>query len=71
MSDLDSLTNLNREVSEILKAYLDYCGRIVSAAVSSQGYHLDKFRQISDELVITPEEIVQLVDRIQIALSRV
>jgi hypothetical protein len=65
------LAGLNRETAEIVKAYLDYCARIVSAAVDSKGYHNEKFKDINDELILTPDELVQLIDRVQVALSKV
>ena len=65
------LAGINHNAAEIVKAYLDYCARVVSAAVDSKGYHAEKFKDINDEMILTPDELIVLIDKVQVALSKV
>lgn len=70
-ANVSQLDRVNQNAAEIVKAYLDYCARVVSAAVDSKGYHAEKFSEINDQLILTPDELIALVDKVQVALSRV
>ncbi|MDO9538315.1 MAG: hypothetical protein Q7J68_08365 [Thermoplasmata archaeon] len=71
MTEVNALIGVNHQVAQTLDAYLDYCARLVESVVNSKSYNTDKFKEISDDLIITPEEIVQLVDKLQVAYSKV
>ncbi len=59
--------------AEIIDDYLDYCSTIVNAAVADLGnYNVQKiFKEIGDQLIITPAELVKLIDDVQVALEKV
>jgi hypothetical protein len=71
MMEANALVGINHQVAHTMDAYLDYCARLVESVLDSKGYSTDRFRQISDELVLTPDEIIQMVDRLQVAYSRI
>ena len=71
LTEVNTLVGMNHQVTQTVDAYLDYCARLIESVLSSKSYNADKFKEISDDLIITPEEIIELVDKLQIAYSRV
>ena len=64
----DMLTvKVNEATVAIVQSYLDYVGRIVTEVLNKQAYST-QFREINDDLVIKPDELISLIDRIQNAL---
>lgn len=62
---------LNQAVADIVRAYLEYTSKVVGEALSQSGYDAQRFKEVGDELIITPEELIALIDRLQIALSEI
>jgi hypothetical protein len=60
---------VNMAVQEVLKAYLEYTKSVVDMAMTKTGYDAQKFRDIGDELIITPTELVDLINKLQVAFS--
>lgn len=60
---------VNMAVQEVLKAYLEYTKNVVDFAMSRTGYDAQKFKDIGDELILTPSELVDLVNKLQLAFS--
>jgi len=59
---------------KIIEKYLAYCTGIVKLAISGGTDNFDTqkiFQEINDELIITPDELVDLIDRVQVALDKV
>jgi len=71
MAENSILLGINNHVAQTVNAYLDYCARVMESSMNSKGYSSDRFKQLGDELVLTPEEIVELVDRLQVAYKSV
>ena len=67
----DAAVTVNDAAARIVAAYLDYAARVVTASLSRQGYSGDRFREIDDDLVVKPRELVDLVNRVQAALARI
>ena len=64
----DMLTvKVNEATVAIVQSYLDYVGRIITEVLNKQAYST-QFKEINDDLVIKPDELVALIDRIQNAL---
>ena len=59
---------INLATAQIVQAYLEYSGNIIEATQNKQSIGSDKFREIDDDLVIKPYELVDLIDEIQKAL---
>jgi hypothetical protein len=62
---------LNETVSEIVKAYLEYCQDVLAKAMTQSGYDAQRFKDIGDELVLTPQELIEFIDKLQIALAEI
>jgi hypothetical protein len=62
---------VNLAVVDIVKEYLRYGHRIVKEAFGKDGYDAMKFKEIGDELILTPEELLDLIDKLQVALSEI
>lgn len=71
MTEVNALVGVNHQVAQTTVAYLDYCARLVESVLNSKSYNTDKFKEISDDLIITPEELIDLVDKLQIAYSKI
>lgn len=71
MTDKDMVNNIL--TAEIIDDYLEYCSTIVTAAMSGlDNYNVQQvFKEIGDELIITPAELIKLIDAIQVALENV
>ena len=67
----DAAVTVNDAAARVVAAYLDYAARIVTASLGRQGYGGDRFREIDDDLVVKPRELVDLVNRVQAALARI
>jgi len=62
---------INQAVQDILKAYLQYTKDVLELALNKTGYDAQRFKDIGDELVLTPQELLELVNKLQVALSEV
>jgi len=67
----DALNNIL--TAQIIDDYLEYCRKVVKVAIGgSDNYNAQKlFAEIGDDLIITPDELVELIDKVQIALEEV
>jgi hypothetical protein len=64
----DSLTaEINDATVAIIEAYLNYTGQIVRDALGQQGYD-SRFKEIDDDLVLKPNELIELINKVQNAL---
>lgn len=61
------IKSINQVTATIVQSYLQYASEIVSSALNKQGYSTT-FREINDELVIKPSELIDLVNSVQRAL---
>lgn len=77
MKNLQGITDKaivdNILTAEIIDDYLSYCKDIVGSALDRlDNYNVQKiFKEIGDELIITPDELVKLIDAVQVALEKV
>ena len=62
---------VNKVVADIVEAYLEYASKIVREAFKKEGYDAMKFKEVGDELVLTPNELIELVDKLQVAFSEI
>lgn len=51
----------------IIRSYLEYSGEIVKSVLNKQGYSSD-FKEIDDDLIIKPSELIDLINSVQNAL---
>jgi len=58
---------INEATVAIIDAYLEYAGKIVGDALNQQSY-ASSFKEINDDLVIKPDELIDLIDQVQKAL---
>jgi len=61
---------VNAHAAQIVSAYLVYAAEVVKASLNRQGYGADRFREIDDDLVVKPKELVVLINDVQRALAR-
>jgi hypothetical protein len=54
----------------IVQSYLEYTNEIVKSVLNKQGY-TTAFKDINDDLVIKPDELIDLIDKVQRALVSV
>ena len=59
--------NINQATVAIIQAYLKYAGDIVRDVLAKEGYD-PHFKEIDDDLIIKPDELVVLINKIQNAL---
>lgn len=59
---------INLFTAAIIESYLEYAGKIVHGAMTQQGYS-PTFSEINDELIIKPDELIELIDKVQRALA--
>lgn len=77
MKNLQGITDRaivnNILTAEILDDYLEYCESIVTKTMAGMdNYNVQQiFKELGDELIITPDELIKLIDRIQVALENV
>lgn len=62
-----SSIKVNTATSEIVKAYLEYTSSIVTAVIESKSYSTP-FKDIGDQLILTPDELIDLINKVQRAL---
>jgi len=60
---------INYAVQEVLKAYLEYAKDVLELSMSKSGYDAQRYKDIGDELVLTPKELVELINKLQVAFS--
>jgi hypothetical protein len=51
----------------IIRAYLEYTREIVQSVLNKQGYS-SEFKEIDDDLIIKPSELIDLINKVQNAL---
>lgn len=51
----------------IVQAYLKYASELVRESLAKDSYN-SKFKELNDDLVITPKELIDLVYKVKIAL---
>jgi hypothetical protein len=61
------MKSLNEVTAAIVQSYLEYAGLIINTTMSKQGYSTT-FKDIDDDLVIKPKELIDLIDSVQRAL---
>jgi hypothetical protein len=61
------MKSLNEVTASIVQSYLEYAGLIINTTMSKQGYSTT-FKDIDDDLVIKPDELINLIDNVQRAL---
>jgi hypothetical protein len=61
------INKINKATAEIIQAYLVYAQEVVISALHKQGYGSD-FKEIDDDLIIKPCELIDLINRVQNAL---
>ena len=59
--------DVNEATVAIVQSYLQYTGQIVASVLNKQAYST-AFKDINDDLVIKPDELIELIDRVQRAL---
>lgn len=60
---------VNIETAKIVEAYLKYASDIVAGTQTKQPYGTNRFSQLGDDLIITPDELLELIDKVQVALA--
>lgn len=58
---------INEAAVAIIQSYLEYTGTIVQSVMNKQGYST-VFKDINDDLIIKPSELIELIDKVQNAL---
>ena len=64
------MKEINDATVAIVQSYLEYTGEIVKSVMNKQGYST-AFKDIDDDLVIKPSELIELIDKVQNALVSV
>ena len=64
--DISSM-KLNSATVEIVKAYLEYSGSLLKTVIESKSYSTP-FKEINDDLVIQPDELIAFINKVQNAL---
>ncbi len=59
---------INEATVAIVQSYLSYAAQVVGNAISKQGYG-STFKEIGDELIIQPKELIDLINDVQRALQ--
>ena len=62
-----SSMKVNDATSEIVRAYLEYTSSIVRAVIESKSYSTP-FKDIGDDLILKPDELIDLINNVQKAL---
>ena len=58
---------INEATVAIVQSYLNYAAQVVGNALNKQGYG-STFKEIGDELIIQPEELIGIINAVQRAL---
>jgi hypothetical protein len=59
---------INDAAVAIVQSYLEYTGGIISSVLSKQAYNT-AFKDINDDLVLKPDELIEFIDQVQRALA--
>jgi len=59
--------DVNEATVAIVQSYLQYTGQIIASVLNKQAYST-AFKDINDDLVLRPDELIELIDRVQRAL---
>ncbi len=62
-----SAMKVNQATVEIVKAYLEYSSSLIRTVVDSKSYSTP-FKDLDDNMIIQPEELIDLVNKVQKAL---
>lgn len=62
---------INEVTADILKSYLQYCQALIEASMNRTSMGGPAFKEIDDDLVVKPYELIDLIDEIQKALKDV
>ena len=62
-----STIKLDEITADIVKAYLTYSKDIILNILEKQSYNTP-FKDLNDNIVIQPDELIDLIDRVQSAL---
>ena len=73
--DLEKLTqeelktgHINQITAQIIEAYLGYAGKLIDSVLNKQSVSIQDFKEIDDDLVIKPYELIDLINEVQKAL---
>jgi hypothetical protein len=61
---------INEATVAIVQSYLNYAGQIVRDALNKQSYS-SMFKEIGDELIVKPDELIDFINQVQAALVSV
>lgn len=64
------IIKINEATVAIVQAYLAYAGQLVRDTLANKGYGT-QFKEIDDELVLKPGELIDFINKVQAALSSV
>jgi hypothetical protein len=59
---------INKATAQIIEAYLQYSGKLIESVLNKQCVSLQDFKEIDDDMVIKPYELIDLIDEVQKAL---
>ena len=59
---------INEATAVIVRSYLEYTQEIVKSVLNKQGYS-SEFKEINDDLIIKPSELIDLINKVQNALA--
>ena len=59
---------INEATAVIVRSYLEYTQEIVKSVLNKQGYS-SEFKEINDDLIIKPCELIDLINKVQNALA--
>ncbi|MFW3145342.1 MAG: hypothetical protein ACMUIE_00845 [Thermoplasmatota archaeon] len=65
-----AILKLDEITADIVKSYLEYSRTLITMVIEKQSYSTP-FKDLNDDLVITPDELINLIDRIQKSLVSV
>jgi len=64
------IIKINEATVAIVQAYLAYAGQLVRDTMTNKSFGTT-FKEINDDLVLKPEELVTFVNQVQSALSSI
>lgn len=64
------IIKINESTVQIVQAYLAYAGGLVRDTMASKTYGT-MFKEINDDLVLKPDELIAFINQVQAALSAV
>ncbi len=62
------VNKINESTADIIRSYLEYTQEIVKSVLNKQGYS-SEFKEINDDLIIKPCELIDLINKVQNALA--